>query len=90
MKKFDGLVSKQKGKPRPPLEKYNVIIPENLQEVGIKRKNLSQNELEKLKIVYHNILNDPRTTVMIKNIPNKYSQSQLQKDYLNKTHDGKY
>ena len=25
---------------------------------------------------------------MIKNIPNKYSQSQLQKEYLNITHEG--
>jgi hypothetical protein len=28
--------------------------------------------------------------VMIKNIPNKYSQNQLQKDYLNVTHEGKF
>jgi len=77
-----------KNKYKIPNEKYNVIIPENLQEIGIKGKNLSKNELEKLKVKYDEILQDYRTTIMIKNIPNKYSQSQLQKEYLNITHEG--
>jgi hypothetical protein len=72
------------------LEKYNVIIPDNLHEIGIKNKNLSKDQLAKLRIVPEEILSDYRTTVMIKNIPNKYSQMQLQKEYLNMTHEGRY
>jgi hypothetical protein len=74
---------------KPAQERYNVIIPENLQEIGIKNKNLSKFELDKLKIDYHNINNYNLTTVMIKNIPNKYSQNQLMKEYLDATHEGK-
>ena len=82
--------NKVNNKQKNPYKKYNVIIPNDLQEVGIKGKNLSRDELQRLMIDPESITSGSRTTIMIKNIPNKYTQEQLIRYYLDLTHKGKF
>lgn len=49
-----------------------------MKEIGIKARNYTKQDLAYFKIVPSKIFNDGRTSLMIKNIPNKYTQKMLQ------------
>ncbi|CDW78305.1 rna recognition motif 2 family protein [Stylonychia lemnae] len=70
-------------------ENYKVVIPRSCKELGIKARNYSDNEIRQFNVVMSKINQDGRTSLMIKNIPNKYSVKML-KETIEMTHKSKY
>ncbi len=66
-----------------------VQLPRGVKELGIKNRNYSETQQLQFKIDPYLILRDGRTSLMIKNIPNKYSQDML-KELLDRTHALRY
>eukprot|EP00347_Sterkiella_histriomuscorum_P020889 403336070 len=70
-------------------ENYKVVIPRSCKELGIKARNYSSQEIMQFVVRTKNILQDGRTSLMIKNIPNKYTKQMLI-DTIELTHKKKY
>jgi len=65
------------------------ISKRSLRSAGIVGRNHSKKEYDQFEVLPELILNDQRTTLMIKNIPNKYSQVTLV-ETVNQSHKGRY
>ena len=72
-----------------PKENYRVLIPRSVKELGIKNRNYTSQDLEVFIVDINRSLSDGRTSLMIKNIPNKYSQQML-RECIEFTHRGQY
>ena len=70
-------------------ENYKVVIPRSCKELGIKARNYSHNEIMQFEVIPNKIIQDGRTSLMIKNIPNKYSVKML-KETIELTHKNKF
>jgi len=70
-------------------ENYNVILPNSVTSLGIKKRNYTDQQNEVFHIDVSQIIKDRRTSLMIKNIPNKYSQ-QLLKETIEVSHLEEY
>jgi len=68
-------------------ENYKVVITDSVGNLGIKKRVHSNAQIAKFTIDPLMTLKDGRTSLMIKNIPNKYTQKLL-KETLDITHAG--
>lgn len=77
--------------PRRPTQKenYQVVIPESIDSLGIKGRNHTKQEMARFKIDLKHAEHDGRTSLMIKNIPNKYTQQML-KETIEVNHKGHF
>ncbi|TNV78634.1 hypothetical protein FGO68_gene384 [Halteria grandinella] len=64
---------------------YNLLLPPSVTSLGIKSRPPTSQEAALFRISPERILSDKRTSLMIKNIPNKYTQRTL-KETLEESH----